>query len=115
MEPIKIQENFKCQAEDALKALIKACFQDQDDQGNVIINLYKMVYPDWDRIKTIQGHPEIGNALWKFICREFIEFDQKYHPDCFAGGAWINQGFSVDKVLGPWEISLKNTTITYQN
>ncbi len=101
--------------DNTIREEIRACFQNQDDQGNVIINLYKMIFPDWDKIKAIKGYPEIGNTLWEFICREFIEFDQEYHPDCLPGGVWLSRGFSVDTSLGPWEISLKHTQVTYQN
>ena len=116
MEQLKSTgEGLKSLDQEALKTEIQQCFQDQDDQGKVMINLYRMVFPDWDKIKTIQGHPEVGNAIWKYICREFMAFDQEHHPKCFPGGAWISWGFSGDDRLKPWEISLKNCTVTYQN
>jgi len=98
----------------ALKAHIKAFFEKHDHQEKVIIDLYRMVLSDWDKIKTIKGHPETGDELWKFICRQFQIFDLEYHPDCLAGGAWMNWGFSVNRKLGPWDISLSSCTITYQ-
>jgi hypothetical protein len=97
-----------------LKARIKNCFEKQDDQAQVIIELYRMVFPDWNRIKEIKGHPETGDELWEFICRLFQELDRLHHPDCLAGGAWMNWGFSVNPKLAPWEINSKNCTLTYQ-
>ena len=97
-----------------LKARIKAIFENHDHQEKVLIDLYRMVFPDWDRIAKIRGYPEAGNDLWKFICRLFQDFDWEHHPDCLAGGAWMNWGFSVNGQIGPWEISFDNCSITYQ-
>ena len=107
-------EEFKSQEVKALIARIRTLFQEHDDQGKVIIALYRMVFPDWDRIKSIQDHPETGDSLWKFICREFQKFDQEHQPDCLPGGAWMNLGFSVNRKFGPWEINSENCSITYQ-
>ncbi len=49
-----------------LKARIKGFFERHDDQAQVVIELYRMVFPDWDRIKEIKGHPETGDQLWEF-------------------------------------------------
>ena len=95
----------------ALKGHIRDIFRKHDHQENVLIDLYKMVFPDWDRIKKIEGFPEAGSALWKFICDRFMDFDRKHHPDCLKGGAWMNSGFSASSQLDPWEISLDNCKV----
>ena len=82
--------------------------QEQPHQRNIIIDLYKMVFPDWDSIEKIKGYPECGPGLWEFICLQFQEFDKKHHPDVIPGGGWMNVGFSVNSKMPPWEISLKN-------
>ena len=96
---------------ETLQTYIKGIFRKHDHQEKILIDLYKMVIPDWDRIKKIRGYPEAGNALWKFICHLFIEFDQKKHPGCMAGGIWMNTGFSVNSSLSCWEISFKNCQV----
>jgi hypothetical protein len=94
-----------------LKDHIEAIFCKHDHQETVLIDLYRMVFPDCDNIRRIDGFPEAGNDLWKFICDLFIDFDRKHHPDCLKGGAWMNSGFSSNSKLGSWEISLDNCKV----
>ena len=96
----------------ALKAYIQSIFSKHDHQKFVMADLYKLVLPDWEKIKKIQGYPEAGRELSIFISKQFMQFDRKHHPDCMAGGAWMNTGFSISGNLGPWQISLKNCRVT---
>lgn len=96
-----------------LKSRIKAVFDECDHQQQVIIGLYRMVFPDWDRIAKIQGYPTAGEDLWTYICHLFQEFDRIYHPDCMPGGAWMNLGFSVNRDQLSWEIGFDCCTIQY--
>ena len=100
--------------EESLKKYIVALFEKHEHQGDVIRDLYILVFPEWDRIKRIDGYPEVGDALWKFITIKFQEFDQKHHPKCLPGGAWMNSGFSFDHKLPPWSVSLKLCTVEYE-
>ena len=95
-----------------LKEHIKNIFEKHDHQRNVLADIYKMVFPDWDNIEMVDGYPEAGIELWKYIWRLFVEFDAKHHPKCFKGGAWMNTGFSGNKELSPWSISFRNCRVT---
>ena len=97
--------------EKTLREHIEAIFKKHTHQTDVLVEIYKMVFPDWDRIEKIEGHPEAGHALWKFICSQFIEFDHKYHPKVFKGGIWLNTGFSSNGNLEPWQISFDNCKV----
>ena len=83
------------------------------DQQQVVVDLYKLVLPDWDQIQNLKGHPEVGMELALFICRKFQEFDRQHHPSCMPAGAWMNYGFSVNRELDPWAISFENCTPMY--
>ena len=95
----------------ALKDYINVVFEAYDHQSDILIDLYKMIFPDWDRIEKIKASPEAGHDLWKFICKQFIEFDSKHHPKVFKGGAWLNSGFSSNGNLDPWEINFENSRV----
>ena len=99
--------------EKKLKEHIKSIFVKHDHQSDVMVDLYKLVLPDWDKIEKIEVTPEIGQELWKFICREFIEFDRLHHPGCMQGGLWFNCGFSHSEKLDPWEISFANCKVKF--
>ena len=96
-----------------LQQRLQEIFEESEHQDSVIVKLYKMLFPDWDKIQRIEGFPVVGKALNEYIFNLFIEFDREHHPECVNGGAWINQGFSSNDRLGPWEISLENCKLIY--
>ena len=98
---------------DSLKSAINAIFEVNTNQGDALVGIYRLVFPEWDDIELIKGFPEAGNELWKHICRCFIEFDRKHHPDVFPGGIWMNTGFSSNPKLESWEISFDNCSVVY--
>ena len=96
-----------------LKKYIEAIFNQHDHQEDVLIELYKLMFPEWEKILKVIGYPEVGNELWKYICRLFQEFDRKHHPDSMPGGIWMNTGFSPNSELSPWEVSFRNCHVKY--
>jgi len=96
-----------------LQLHLQKIFEDSEHQNTVMAKLYKLVFPDWEKILRIEGFPEVGQALWDYICNLYIEFDRVHHPGCLKGGTWINQGFSSSDKLNPWEISIKGCKIFY--
>lgn len=96
-----------------LQIHLQKIFEESEHQNSVIVKLYKMLFPDWEDIKRIEGFPAVGKALDEYIFNLFVAFDQDHHPNVFNGGAWLNQGFSTNENLGPWEISLENCKVIY--
>jgi hypothetical protein len=90
---------------DSIKAAIDKVFESTTSQGEALVLLYQLVLPDWDKIRTLNGHPTAGNELWVYVCKKFMEHDRTCHAEFMPGGAWINTGFSCDRGLPPWEIS----------
>jgi len=99
--------------EPSLKAKVNEIFESQIRQDAALVEIYKLVLPEWDSIEKIHGYPEVGEAFWKFVCRGFIEFDRKYHPSVFAGGIWLNNGFQSNSERDPWELSFDNCSVQY--
>ena len=96
-----------------MKEFIKGLFEQHDNQGDVLIDLYKLALPDWDRIEKVTYSPKISKRFWRWICQLFIDFDNEHHPDIFKGGIWFNQGFSSDGKLSDWEISFNECNVTF--
>lgn len=92
---------------------IQACFENQTQQGDVLIAIYRLVFPDWDDIEQIEGWPTVNDKTWKAIARMFMDFDKVHHPTVLAGGAWMNNGFSTvhGAKLRDWEVSLQGVTV----
>lgn len=89
-------------------------FERAEDQGDALIGIYKLVLPDWDDISSISGHPSCNEKTWKDICQRFFKLDAAKHPECLAGGLWLNRGFSTShgETLADGVVSLKGCTIT---
>jgi hypothetical protein len=96
---------------DDLKKYIESCFERNHHQQNVIVDLYKLAFPNWDELTKADGYPQIGLDFWTFIHHRFLDFDRMFHPDVMAAGAWTNWGFSCNRKLKDWEISFENCSI----
>jgi hypothetical protein len=88
-------------------------FVELDDQAEVLIALYKMIFPDWEDIEELQGWPAINNYTWEEIAFLFVEFDKIYHPKVFAGGCWVNRGFTIGEAPN-WTADLSRCEIVYK-
>ena len=96
-----------------LQVHLQIIFEESDHQDSVIVKLYQMLFPEWEKIQRIEGFPTVGKALDEYIFNLFVAFDQEHHPNVFNGGAWINQGYSTNENLEPWGISLENCKVIY--
>ena len=115
MQTVKVNQQAGTLEFEPIQVEIKTVFNRHDHQQDVLIDLYKLVLPDWDQIKKLRGYPKCGHTLWKLICRSFQEFDQRHHPNCMPAGIWLNAGFASYSSLLPWSVSLKNCTVEYLN
>ena len=102
--------------EDAVKAL----FEEHQHQSDVLLALYRMVFPDWDQIEKLDGWPRVNVWTWEQISKWFMAFDRVHYPDVMNGGAWMNSGFSTltsDNDVGAlrdWQVSVDGVKVTYQ-
>ena len=98
------------------KETINEIFDLHNHQAQVCLHLYRIAFPKWDAIKSLNGYPTVSETTNKYIMGKFIELDQKNHPDVLAGGLWMNKGFSTynpDKQVNDWEIDLSRVQIEY--
>lgn len=106
---------------DLPKEAIDKVFEDVENsvsphQANVIVGLYKLVYPDWDKIAKVDGWPQVTRKTNEYIFRKMIAFDDKHHKKVFRGGIWMNNGFgtcSTPADLLDWQVSKDNVKIVY--
>jgi len=96
-----------------LQQRLQDIFEQVEHQESALVGIYKLVFPNWEKITQVEGYPEVGKDLWKYICNLFIHFDSQHHPKVFHGGIWINNGFSSSDSLDGWEISLENCHLIY--
>ncbi len=92
---------------------LQQIFEQAEHQNSALIGLYKMLFPEWERIERIEGYPVVGRGLWQYIANLFIHFDQEHHPQVLNGGLWINSGFASSDDIGPWEISMECCNVIY--
>ena len=56
------------------KELLEALFENHTHQTEVIVAIYNMVFPDWDKIKKIHGWPKISNMANEFFFDKSCQF-----------------------------------------
>lgn len=99
------------------KKEIDNIFETAPDQTVACVELYKLAFPDWDNITSINPWPLIGNEAGLYIMGKFMEFDRKHHPNVMNGGLWMNKGFShlnseqQKYKLGAWELTTDNCKV----
>lgn len=106
MEMQQKAQEIQDQEQINLKKCVLEIFERHEHQADVLIDLYQLVFPNWNQIEYISQVPKIGTDLWLFISRGFVDFDLKHHPEIHAGGLWMDLGFSNNDFLGPWDIDL---------
>ena len=73
-----------------------------------ILNLYKFVFPDWDKIKNIEHWPAVNRKTALFIMDNATGNKHDFNM------VWLNKGFSCDDTMPDWKVSTKKTKIIYQ-
>ena len=74
-------------------------------QQNILIALYKVVFPNWTDIEKINGYPSTSRETNEYIFNKFIQFDRMFHPQIMNGGLWLNNGFSsLDETIPNWVV-----------
>ena len=48
----------------ALQYRLQEIFEQAEHQNSALIGLYKMLFPDWERIERLEGFPVVGRGLW---------------------------------------------------
>jgi len=99
--------------------MIDACFEGKDHQVNVAVDLYKIIFPDWEKIEKVEGWPTVDKeTVQRHIFRKFQEFDRKHHPEVMQGGLWLNNGFSTLEAerlgVGEWEYDRSEVALIYK-
>lgn len=81
--------------------------------GDLFLALCKLVFPDWDKIKSISGWPRVNERLNKKIFNTMQEIDKRNNPGHFSSTLWLNRGWGCDNSLTSEEISFDFVTVTY--
>jgi hypothetical protein len=110
-KPRKRSASMKPTTKGLAKSRIEKVFRDAKHQSDAVIGMYRLVYPDWDAIASVNGYPAVSDATGKCIFALAIAFDQKNHPDVMAGGCWMNHGFSTDPSIRDWRV--RPAAVTY--
>jgi len=82
-----------------------ALIRGADHQSTALIDLYRLIYPNWNEIEKIDGWPAINKKTWITISEHFVVADKKNHPEVVAGGLWMNNGFTQDDSLDDWIVA----------
>lgn len=98
--------------EEKIKAMLEPLFEESKHQADVVVGIYRKFIPNYDNVQEVIGHPSCGKKMNLWLFEKFMEFDRKHHPECIAGGAWMNWGFSTNEKLG-WEVDLKTCKLVY--
>lgn len=93
-----------------------------EGETQAVERVFRLVYPEFDRIKSVNGYPECNTVTWKLICNWFMALtdrlnrERAYDKQIMPGGAWLNWGFSAhgegSKELRDWQVIPAEVTTT---
>jgi len=93
------------------KKSIDKLFNDtKKNEIEIIIDLYKIAFPNWDNIKSIPKWPSISKETNLYIFGKFIDFNKGTPKSALM---WMNKGFSSDENMKSWVIDLSTATVIY--
>ena len=96
---------------------IDRIFDAAEEQADYILALYRVAFPQWDSIASVDGHPQISEITGLHIFERAIAFDKENQPEIFNGGAWMNQGFTTfeSEDIPDWHILPCEYTLAESN
>lgn len=97
------------------KEAIDQVFEEATHKSGYLIGLYRLVIPEWDAVRKVEGYPAVNNETWKYICRKAMAFDKEHHPQVMASGGWMNKGFSAREMVPEWQADLSPVTLKMLN
>jgi hypothetical protein len=101
---------------------IDEIFENATHQQHYLMQLYYLAIPeDWSKIATLGGFPECNSETWRYISEKSIKWDKEdqknlpYDQQYFAGGLWMNSGFSPNDELDDFVFATDKSIIRWKN
>ena len=89
--------------------------QTSRDQAELVVGIYKLVFPDWDDILELNGYPKANECVCSGVLNICRSFDRKHHPGIMPGGAWgLCYGFSLDNTVPDGYVDISEVNIYYK-
>lgn len=96
------------------ESAIRAVFGSAKCQADYVNGLYRLLFPDYDAIEYVNGHPKCSKELSELVFGLAIEWDRKHaiatgkmrcgEPTFMPGGAWMNYGFSTSPAMAGFSV-----------
>lgn len=92
--PVRVKP-IKLNAEAVREYILSA-----EGETQAIERVFRLVYPNFDDIKSVNGYPVCNRATWLLICGFFRTLTLRLNEQrgrmnqIMPGGAWLNWGFS---------------------
>ena len=92
------------------KTVIDEICKKAPDVTTAFLEFYRIAFPEFDNVKQIDGFPVVSEQT-AIYC---IEQLQTLSKDAFdVNMLWLNKGFSSDKSVPEWKISVENVKLTF--
>jgi hypothetical protein len=83
------------------------------DPNDIIVDIYKLIYPNWENIKCIKGFTHMNKDLYISVFERLRELDIKKHGDQFEtlntvglSFLWFNKGVGSSEKLNLFEVEI---------
>ena len=77
---------------------------------DAFLAFYKVAIPEFDQVKQISGFPFVSESTALYCIKKLQE---KTGDSWEVNSLWLNKGFSSDKSVPDWKISVENIQLTF--
>lgn len=82
-----------------------------------MLNLFKTVYPDWDKIVKLKHFPKVNRTTDFYILDKMTEMIKKYPENNPTRQEfmhlWVNKGFGIEVKMEDWTVGYEPDEIEY--
>jgi hypothetical protein len=90
-------------------AIDKIC-KKAPDVTTAFLEFYKVAVPEFDNVKQIDGFPVVSEKTAIYCIEQLQEISKEPYD---VNMLWLNKGFSSDKSIPEWKISVKNVKLIF--
>jgi hypothetical protein len=92
------------------KSVIDEICKKAPDVSTAFLEFYKVAVPEFDNVKQINGFPVVSEKTALYCIDKLCE---KTKDAWEVNSLWLNKGFSSDKSIPEWKISVENLKLTF--
>jgi hypothetical protein len=92
------------------KSVIDEICKKAPDVSTAFLGFYRIAVPEFDNVKQIDGFPVVSDKTAIYCIDQLMAISKEPYD---VNMLWLNKGFSSDKSIPEWKISVENVKLIF--